>query len=514
VLTGSNFIAGRTSREGAVAYHAVDARSQETLPESFHDATWTEVRAAVDAASRVSCSYAEELRATRAAVLDGIASAIGDLGDALLDRIEVECGLPRARNVAERTRTVNQLRMFAEVVREGSWVDARLDSADLGRRPVARPSLRRMLVPLGPVAVFGASNFPQAFSVAGGDTASALAAGCPVVYKVHPGHPGVSELVGAAVDHAVTAAGAPPGTFSMLHGGQGHAVSELLVTDDGIEAVAFTGSFAAGTALMRLAAARARPVPVYAEMGSINPVVIGPAAYRAGGPAILDQLAASVTGGAGQLCTKPGLVIGGPEVAAGLAERLAGTGPGVMLSARLATSYAESVRVVSERPGVEILLAGPSPGSAALLSVPAADFVRDPALHAEMFGPAALVVVADSLAAITAVVGALPGQLTGTLHLSAAELDAAPELLAALARRVGRVLFGGVPTGVEVGPAQQHGGPFPATSDARSTSVGTAAITRFARPIAYQGFDERHLPPELRAGNPLGIRRLVDGEPE
>jgi 2,5-dioxopentanoate dehydrogenase len=513
-LTGANYIAGRASSEGETTYPAVDARTHAPLGEVFHDATPAEVRAATGAAREVSRTQARELWEARAALLTAIAAGIGDLGDELLDRIEAECGLPKARNLGERDRTMNQLRMFAELVKDGSWVDARLDTADPTRQPVPKPSIRRMLVPLGPVAVFGASNFPQAFSVAGGDTASALAAGAPVVCKVHPGHPGVSELVAGAINHAVAEVGAPAGTFSLLHGGTGNAVSEALVTDDAIEAVAFTGSYGGGSAIMRLAAGRPRPIPVYAEMGSINPFVVLPGAYAESGDAILDQLAAAIIGSMGQLCTKPGVVIGTAGIADKLAERLKDTRRGVMLNQRLGQGYVDSFHRMAGRPSVTLHLIASAAGEPAVLSVPAEEFIADPALHEEMFGPAALVVVAETVAAMTAVADALPGQLTGTIHATHDELEAAPGLLGAMARKAGRLVLGGVPTGVEVGPAQQHGGPFPATSDARSTSVGTAAITRFTRPIAYQGFADDQVPAELRDDNPLGLRRLIDGKPE
>jgi NADP-dependent aldehyde dehydrogenase len=406
--------------------------------------------------------------------------------------------------------------MFAEVLREGSWVDATIDQGDASRQP-PKPDLRRMLVPLGPVAVFGASNFPLAFSVPGGDTASALAAGCPVVVKAHPAHPGTSELAADAIREAVKAVGLPSGVFSLLHGGI--EVSRWLVMNEHAEAVAFTGSLAAGRSLYDLAASRARPIPVLAEMGSINPLLLMPKALEHRFDALVEGYVGSLTAGVGQFCTNPGLVLGAGSrfemFIEAVGERLKSAQPGTMLTSRMRELYHEGCAERSSIQGLVTFGNGKhSRGQVmpAIFSVGLDKFMKHPLLLEELFGPAAVAVTCPSVEGMLEALSAVPGQLTATIHATDEELEAASGMIRALARKVGRIVFNGFPTGVEVGPAMQHGGPYPASTDSRFTSVGTAAIRRFIRPVCYQDVPQSALPEALRDGNPLGIWRTVDGK--
>jgi NADP-dependent aldehyde dehydrogenase len=502
-------------------FTARDPRTGQALAPHYVDATPAEIDAACRAAAAAFPAFAALPAERRAALLDAAAEALLGLGDALLVRAEQETGLPRPRLEAERGRTVNQLRMFAALVREGSWVDARIDRADPRRTP-PKPDLRRMLVPLGPVAVFGASNFPLAFSVAGGDTASALAAGCPVVVKAHPAHPGTSALAAAALRDACAATGMPAGTFGLVQGASPD-VGRALVLHEAIRAVAFTGSYRGGRALFDAAATRPDPIPVFAEMGSSNPVLLLPAALAARGAALATAVASSITQGTGQFCTCPGLLFvpagaAGDAFVAALGAALAATVPGVTVHDGIAAAYASEAAARRALPGVRQVGAALRPEGAPAAAAPAALFEVDadafraqPRLAEELYGPAALVVRWRDAAELAALVAGLPGQLTGTVHADANELEAHGPAIHALRDRVGRLLFGGVPTGVEVAPAMHHGGPWPASTDARFTSVGTAAILRFARPVCFQDAPAAALPEELRNENPRGLWRHIDG---
>jgi NADP-dependent aldehyde dehydrogenase len=502
--------------------HARDPRTGAELEPAFAEAGAAEVDAALRAADAAWRELRDWSGERRAALLERIAEGILALGDELIARAEAETALPAARLTGERARTVGQLRMFAALAREGSWVDARIDPALPSRQPAPRPDLRRMLRPLGPTVVFGASNFPLAFSVAGGDTASALAAGNPVVVKAHPSHPGTAALVGRVCAEAVAALGLPSGAFALLHGASPE-LGAALVRHPLTRAGVFTGSLRAGRALADLAAARPDPIPFFAEMGSTNPVFVLPGAARERGSAIAEGLHRSLTLGVGQFCTNPGLtfVVAGAEsdaFLARLAALVAATPAGTMLNGGIGASYRAGVERLAAIPGARVLARvaadGYAAAGAALLTVDAATFRARHDLREEVFGPCGVVVQAASVADLAALAAALPGQLTATLHASAAELDAtAAQLLPALERIAGRVLIDDFPTGVEVCHAMHHGGPYPASSDARFTSVGAAAIERFARPVCYQNLPERLLPPELRDANPLGILRLVEGRP-
>ena len=491
-------------------FSAFNAATGEPLPPSYADATLAEIDFTVEAARQSADAFARATPATRAALLDAIAAGLEARGAEWIARAHLETGLPVARLEGERNRTAAQLRLFAAVVREGSWVDARIDPAQPDRKPAPRPDLRRMLRPIGPVAVFGASNFPFAFSVAGGDTASALAAGNPVVVKAHPAHPGTSEIAAAAIRAALAGVGLPAGVFGLVQGAAPE-VSHALVRHPAIAAVGFTGSTRAGRALFDAAAARPQPIPVFAEMSSVNPLFVLPGALGQRGEAIAEGLVGSCTLGVGQFCTKPGLVFGpaGPAweaFAATVAARAKAAPPGVMLHAGIQESFTRGLAALRD---VEWL----AQGGAWVARVEAASFRARPELAHELFGPFTLLVTVRDRAEALALAGELEGQLTATIHGTPEDLEEATDLVAILARKAGRLLCNGYPTGVEVSPAMQHGGPYPATTDARFTSVGTAAIFRFARPVCYQAFPESLLPDALRDANPLGLLRLVDGRP-
>lgn len=520
-LIGAHYLGTEAVPGGDETHRGVDPRSGGALDPAYGDATPEQVDRALSLAAAAAPAVRRLGRGARAAFLEQAAQNLVDLGEPLLERASAETGLPLARLTGERGRTVAQLRSFAALVREGSYVGARIDHGDPGRAPLPKPDVRRMGIPLGPVVVFGASNFPLAFSVAGGDTASALAAGCPVVVKGHPNHPGTSEMVAGAMVDAARAAGMPEGIFSLLHGA-GYDVGLALVRHPATRAVAFTGSLGGGRALFDAAASRPVPVPVYAEMGSSNPLFVLPGALAEGPAALAEGLFGSVTLGVGQFCTNPGLVFaaegGGLDAFLGrLRELVSGAEEGTMLHAGIRSGYARGTAALASTGGVE-LLAGGGEGSGACGARPAvfvtdgSAFLAQPALSEEVFGPSTLVVRCADRAEMVAAARTLGGQLTASLHAAEADLGAVEELLPILDDRVGRVVFGGYPTGVEVCPAMQHGGPYPATSDSRSTSVGTAAVDRFLRPVAYQDAPAGVLPEELQDGNPAGIWRLVDGE--
>lgn len=515
-MTVTSLVGGSPAAPSGATFRATDAASGAPLDPEFYPASPADVARAARLAHDAAPVLASASGATLGALLDRIAAEIETDVDAIVTRAHAETALPLARLRGETGRTMGQLRLFADEARRGAWRDVRIDRADPDRQPAPRPDLRSMRVPRGPVAVFGASNFPLAFSVAGGDTASALAVGCPVVVKAHPAHPGTSVLVGEAVARAVAAEGLPPGTFSLLLDG-GHAVGLDLVRRPEMAAVGFTGSRGAGLALVDVARERDVPIPVFAEMGSVNPVVVLPVAARARGDAIARALAASVTLGVGQFCTCPGLVFvptgrHGDAVVATLADALAATEPAPMLTPAIADAYRSGVDRAGEHAAlVARVVADGTAGGAALAETTAETFRAAPALREETFGPATLVVRYADAPDLHAALDALDGQLTATLYASADDAMAA-SVAGRLSRLAGRVLFGGVPTGVEVGHAIVHGGPFPATSDGGATSVGTRALERWTRLVAYQDAPDAMLPPPLRDANPWGVPRLVDGK--
>lgn len=518
-LTGDLFIGGQR-RQSTESFRAYDpSKGSEIDDASFFGATEQDVADACAAAEAAYLPYSSAPLADRAAFLDAIADEIEALGDTLVERACRESGLPAARITGERGRTAGQMRLFAKEIRDGQWQKLRIDHADKQRTP-PKPDLRLRMIPLGPVAVFGASNFPLAFSTAGGDTAAALAAGCPVVMKGHSAHPGTAELIATAIERAAQKTGMPKGVFSLVNG-MSRKVGQALVADPRIMAVGFTGSRTGGEALMKIAAERPRPIPVYAEMSAINPVVLMPHALKARGTALAEAYVASLGMGAGQFCTNPGLVmaIDGPELDAFLqraGEVLHGQAAQVMLTKGIYDAYEDGKAKLEGSPfvtkvaeGVEP--AGPTQGRSALFSVAGKDFLADPVHLHEVFGASSVVVRCADLDELVSVLSQLEGQLTATLQIDEGDYADAKRVLPVLERTVGRILANGWPTGVEVTHAMVHGGPYPATSDGRSTSVGTLAIDRFLRPVSYQDLPEALLPEALREGAQAGVLTRVDG---
>ncbi len=487
----------------------------------FRDATKAEIDSAAQHAAEAFLSYRRTSGTVRAEFLSSIAAEIEGSGDVLLQRCESETGLPITRLTGERTRTVNQIRMFAAMLTEGSWVDARIDLPEPDRKPLAKPDVRSMLRPVGPVAVFGASNFPLAFSVAGGDTISALAAGCPVVFKAHPAHPGTCELVAIAIHAAEKRCRMPPGTFSLIQG-RSTEVGQLLVRHPAICAVAFTGSFRGGKALFDAAVTRAVPIPVFAEMGSSNPVFVLPRMLRERSASIARDLAASVTQSVGQFCTNPGLVFlhssdDAQSFLTQLSKSLDDVPPGVMLTESIAENYRSGVEVRSRIKSVNVRTVARGEiaerlGASVLLETDTTQFLSHSLLQEEVFGPSTLAVMASTKEDLLRAAQSLHGHLTATIHGTREDLAEYADLLDILEQKVGRLIVNGYPTGVEVCTSMVHGGPFPATTDSRTTSVGTGAITRFVRPVCYQNVPNSLLPDELQNENPLKIMRMVNGE--
>jgi NADP-dependent aldehyde dehydrogenase len=515
---GEHFVAGVATPGSGAAFTAIDPTTGAAVGPTYHEATAVEVERAAQAAGAVAWAFAAAGGPTRAGLLRGIAGRIEALGDELLACYGQETALPRARAEAELARTLGQLRRFADLAAEGSWVDARIDRALPQRQPVPRPDLRRMLVGIGPVVVFGASNFPLAYSVAGGDTASALAAGCPVLVKGHPAHPGTSELVGRAIAAAVHDAGLPGGVFSLLHGAS-HELGAALVRHPAVAAVGFTGSHRGGRALMDLAAARPEPIPVFAEMGSMNPVVVLPEALANRGAAIGKQVAASALLASGQFCTSPGLILwidgpGATELREALRDHLGAAVGAPTVHPSIRDGYVAALGEVLRLP-VQVESRGQTAPAATavcptLLTAAPAALLGNPRLRSEIYGPAVLAVACADAAELRDVLQSLHGHLTGTVHGEGRDFASHGEALAVLRRKVGRLLANGVPTGVEVCGAMVHGGPYPAAADVRFSAVGPTSILRWARPMCWQDWPAELLPPELRDDNPLGIRRTVD----
>lgn len=517
-LTGKMLIGGQSLGGKREALFAINPSTGQTLQPGYAGGDQAQVEQACALAWAAFDSYRETTPAQRAQLLETIAGEIEALGDALIERAMLETGLPQARLQGERARTCGQLRTFARTVLAGEWLDVRVDQAQPARQPLPRADLRQRQIPLGPVAVFGASNFPLAFSVAGGDTASALAAGCPVIVKAHSAHPGTSELVGQAIVRALEQCGLPAGVFALLFG-SGRAVGQALVSDARIKAVGFTGSRAGGLALCQSAQQRAEPIPVYAEMSSTNPVFLLPAALQSRGDALAQGFVGSLTLGAGQFCTNPGLLVAvqGPaleQFVATAADLLQHSAAQTMLTPGIWAAYQDGVDSLSRHASTVakgVLPTGPNQCQTQLLRVSAAEYLANPALQAEVFGAAALIVQCRDEAERLQLAEALEGQLTATLQLDDDDIALARSLLPVLERKAGRILVNGWPTGVEVCDAMVHGGPFPATSDVRSTSVGTAAIHRFLRPVCYQDLPDALLPAALKHANPQGLPRLLDG---
>jgi NADP-dependent aldehyde dehydrogenase len=520
-LTGQNFLGNQFSSQGDKKFNAIDPTNGEKLTPDFTEATVLEVDEAARKAAFAFSDYRKTNATQRADFLECIAQEIEKAGEELINRCQQETGLPEIRISGERGRTTNQLRLFAGLLREGSWVNARIDTSDPDRKPVPKPDVRTMQIALGPVGVFGASNFPLAFSVAGGDTASALAAGCPVVVKAHPAHPGTSELVGNAIRNAILECKMPEGTFSMVHG-KSNEVGLAIVKNKYIKAIGFTGSFRGGKALYDAASGREEPIPVYAEMGSVNPVFILPGAMKAKSTEIAEGLTASITLGVGQFCTNPGLVITEENHSKELfykelSESVSKTEAGIMLTESIQQSYDLARKKLLDQAGVQQIARGKEGnkgfiGTASVYQVNSPDFLRNDGLEEEVFGPSSLLVSAKDNQDLISIASKMKGHLTASLFGLEEELDNYKDLIKILEQKVGRLIINGFPTGVEVCHAMNHGGPFPATTDSRTTSVGTASIYRFTRSVCYQNFPDHLLPEELQKDNPLKIWRLYNGE--
>lgn len=521
-ISGKLFIDGEWRQGSAGTYHAVNPATGERLDPPMSQAGGEQVTQAVAAAAAAAPVFRKLSLEKRAEFLNACADEIMALGDALLERVTAETAYPRPRVETERARTCNQLRLFAETVVKGDWLSARIDTAMPERQPLPRPDVRYMNQAIGPVVVFGSSNFPLAFSVAGGDTASAFAAGCPVLVKGHSSHPGTCELVGQAIAKAVERCGLPAGVFSLLMG-SGRDVGGALVRSRAVQAVGFTGSFAGGMALARLSSERPEPIPVFAEMGSVNPVFLLPRALKTRAARIAEGFVASLTLGTGQFCTNPGIVValdddGTAVFISETARRIAEVGAGTLLNEHICSAYAEGIRRFGGHEGVTRVAEGRGAdgggyrAQAALYATTAERLAENPEIQEEVFGPVSLIVKCRNADEMLRVAGMLKGQLTATLHGDGDELADYAELVDRLSLRAGRLLVNGFPTGVEVCDAMVHGGPFPATTDSRFTSVGTAAIARFVRPVCYQNFPEALLPVALHNRNPLNILRMVNGE--
>lgn len=504
-VNGELLIGNASSIGKGTAFFAIEQTTGNRLGKAFHGASTDDVEKALALSWEAFRTYRETPLHERALFLDRIASNILALGE-LVDRASAETGLPKSRIEGERARTVGQLRLFANEVREGRFQELRFDPADPTRKPLAKPDLKLRNIALGPVAVFGSSNFPLAFSVAGGDTASALAAGCPVIGKAHSAHPGTSELVGKAVQRAVADSGFAPGVFSLLFDA-GFEVGQALVADHRVRAVGFTGSRRGGLALADIASKRKQPIPVYAEMSSINPVIIFPSALKNRGDDIAKSFIGSLTLGAGQFCTNPGLILivdgpGAEEFVSAAASYIAEAAAQTMLTAGICDAFKGQTAKMEGKSTVTVAgrgAAGTSlEGQAVLFSTTGSAVLSDPELQEEIFGAASLVVRCAHQREFEQVLASLEGQLTVALQMDEADTELAQRLLPSLELQAGRILVNNFATGVEVSPAMVHGGPFPATSDGRSTSVGTLAIYRFLRPVCYQDFPPALTPAAFR----------------
>ncbi len=520
MITGGNYIGNRISKEGTNTFKTFDPKLNIPTPWTFHEATKEEVNEACSLAEEAFVSYSSSTGPEKAKFLRQIAIEIEALGDTLITTYMQESGLPEGRAKGERGRTLGQLNAFANLLEEGSWVEATIDTAQPDRQPMPKVDLRKILVPIGPIAVFGSSNFPLAFSTAGGDSASALAAGCPVVVKSHPMHAGTGELVASAISKAIEKTGMPIGVFSNLNSSD-IAVGEQLVMNPSMKGVGFTGSIKGGTAIYKLANNRKEPIPVFAEMGSVNPVVVLPNALAENGADWATKYAGSILLGAGQFCTNPGLILGIKSDALNrfittLGTEITKTEPICMLHPKIHENFEQGKNELTGQPEVATVAeytqeAAPNFAQQKVLTVTGADFLKNTKLHQEVFGPFSIVVGCEDAEELENILKNLDGQLTGTILGTDDELTKFKTVVDSLQSRVGRIIFNGVPTGVEVCPSMQHGGPFPATTDSRFTSVGTTSIKRWVRPVSYQSWPEHLLPKELQNNNPLNISRLVNG---
>jgi alpha-ketoglutaric semialdehyde dehydrogenase len=519
MIEGKQIIGFEIKAGGDVLWQATNPATGEKIAD-FHTATASEIEEAATKAYAAFLIYRKKSGLEKADFLDAIAAEMTAISDELLTMCMAETALLHANLTIELNRTINQLKMFGNLLREGSWLDARIETADPTRTPRPKPDVRFMHIALGPVLVFGSSNFPFAFSTAGGDTAAALAAGCPVIVKAHPAHPATGEMVAKAIQRAALKAGMPDGVFSHLYD-NGLDVAKTLVVHPVIKAVGFTGSYRGGKAIFDMAMQRDEPIPVYAEMGSSNPVFVLPEIAKNEADNFAQGFAASVTASVGQLCTNPGILLyekskDAEDFASKLQEHFQQTIGGVMLAPNISGAYNTGVQHRAAHPGVETLSKGQTSeglnvGSPILFKTDSSVFMADATLAEEIFGPESIVVEATSKDEILNIARNLSGHLTATIHGTPADLEAYKELIEILELKVGRIIINGFPTGVDVSSAMVHGGPFPATSDSRATSVGTASIFRFTRPVAYQSMPDALLPQELQNNNPLNIWRRLNG---
>lgn len=520
-MHGNNRIGFELSAQGTANLQSFNPATAETRPGQFKSATTDEIETAITKAAEAFDSYRQTSPEQRAIFLEAIADELLNLGDELVQAATEESALPEGRIVGERGRTMGQLKLFANLLREGAWVEATIDTAQPNREPLPKPDIRKMLRPIGPVVVFTASNFPLAFSTAGGDTASALAAGCPVVVKAHNSHLHTNELVADAISRAAEKTGMPDGVFSSL-AGDGFELGTTLVKHPKTKAVAFTGSLTGGMALYKMAMERAEPIPVFAEMGSINPVIFLPEKLKAETEALAKTYAGSITLGVGQFCTNPGLLIameGGAldQFCDTLASEISNSPAATMLNEGIAKSFAKNKETSLTQNGVALISSDnvetPRNGAkAAVARVSASDFLSNPSLQHEVFGPYSLVVTCQNQGQLDQVIAHLGGQLTITFMGNENDFESFKSQIRNAENKTGRLIYNGVPTGVEVCASMQHGGPFPAATDSRFTSVGSDAIKRFARPVAYQSAPQFLLPDELKDANPNQIWRSVDGQ--
>ncbi len=520
MITGKNYIGNQLSGKGNKTYKTFNPQLNIENDKVFIEATSDEINETANLAAKAFKAYSKKSGQEKALFLNTIADEIEALGDTLLQVYVSESGLPNGRAMGERGRTLGQLRAFANHITEGNWVEASIDTAQPDRQPIPKADLRKMNVALGPVVVFGASNFPLAFSTAGGDTAAALAAGCPVIVKSHPMHAGTGELVASAVIKAAEKTGMPNGVFSNLNS-SGIEVGQALVKHPKVKAVGFTGSIKGGRALFDLAAKREEPIPVFAEMGSINPVVLLPKALNNKASEWAKTYAGSITLGAGQFCTNPGLLLGIKgagltKFADVLSEEIVKIEPSCMLHPNIFGAYKNNKAMALAQSEVNVLAAfnsevGTNYARQAVSKVKGATFLENPTLHNEVFGPFSMLVECEDEAQLEAIINHLEGQLTGTIIADEEELSNSSNIVDALQNRVGRIIFNGVPTGVEVCPSMLHGGPYPASTDSRFTAVGVDSIKRWVRPLSFQSWPNELLPDELKNENPLGISRLVNG---
>ena len=521
MITGKNYIGNRLSSNGSTTYKTFNPKLNIENEFEFVEASVEEINEAAFLASDAYINYNQKSGSEKAAFLNAIADNIMALDDDLIQVYCTESGLPEGRAKGERGRTIGQLRAFAGLIEEGSWVDATIDTAQPDREPMPKVDLRKMQVPIGPVVIFGASNFPLAFSTAGGDTASALAAGCPVIVKSHPMHAGTGEMVASAVIKAAEETGMPNGVFSNLNS-KAIEVGVQLVKHSAVKGVGFTGSINGGRALFDIAAQRDEPIPVFAEMGSINPVIMLPKALKNRATDLAKTYAGSITVGSGQFCTNPGLLLGIKSDGLtnfinSLSEEIVKVEPSCMLHPNIIGAYENNKQTALAQEGMVVAAEYEDDVSVnharqAVVTVEGKTFLNNTKLHHEVFGPFSMVVQCENDNELKTIISNIEGQLTGTIISDANEIEKYPHVIAALQNRVGRIIFNGVPTGVEVCPSMQHGGPYPASTDSRFTAVGTHSIKRWVRPFSYQNWPDNLLPNELKNSNPLGIVRVIDNE--